>query len=529
MADRSTTDPALPAATAAWRERPTSSHPRSAWGFAAALMAGWLAFLWPTLVNGNAFLLADTSAYMRGADAMISEISGQTTVWSTDRSRFLPSTVPTASPTETSPPNDARPDAPRVVLAGRSIYYGLLLFATASLGGFLAMALLQSLLCLGCATLIVVQLGRSTGRPVNPQSLAMVLIATGLATSVGYFSAYMVPDIFAALAALAVATLVAFGHELPRREKIFWWLLLVAALCFHSANLLIFALFAAVAALLFLISGRIRQFPTALLLAALVLGLLSEMVFSTGVRAVTGQAPIRPPFVAARLIDDGPGRAYLRERCAGSTLLLCEWRDRLPHGSDEILWGTNPGMISFATASPDDKRRLAMEENRFILAVVADRPLDVIQGSLATIAAQAGQWSLGEFNYSAEERAFYKAKLPEPFLAEVGETRAWSERMPVVVPTWSIRIGFAIAVVIALAAIVGQGPKLPTPVRQFIALLLLAILCDIVVTGALSTPHHRYLMRITWILPFAMLGLASLLCFGRRQFVSDVSDAATRE
>ena len=520
MADRSTTDPALPAATARWRKRQTVGPPRPTWRFAAALMAGWLAFLWPTLVNGNAFLLADTSAYMRGADAMVSEISGLTTAWSTDKSQYLPSTPPATSGTEMS----ATTEAPRVVLAGRSVYYGLLLYATAALGGFLAMAVLQSTLCVICATLIIVQFGRSTRRSINPQMLALVLVGTGLATSVGYFSAYMVPDIFAALAALALAALVAFSRELPRREKIFWWLLLVAALGFHSANLLIFALVAAVTALTFLINGRIRQFPAALLLSALILGVLSEIFFSTGVRAITGQAPIRPPFIAARLIDDGPGRAYLRERCAGSTLLLCEWRDRIPRGSDTILWGTSPTMASFTMASSADKRRLAREEHSFILAVIADRPLDVLRGSLATIWAQASQWSLGEFNYSATERAFYKVKLPQPFLADISATRAWKEAMPVAAPTWLIRIGFAIALAMAIAAIVGRGPKLPPPVRQFIVLLLVAIACDIVVTGALSTPHGRYLMRMTWILPFALLGLASVLRFGRRHSPSDVAD-----
>ena len=509
MADRSITDPPPWPVLAAARGGPGDVHSHLKLRFAAALMAGWLAFLWPTLINGNAFLLADTSAYMRGADAMVSEISGQSTAWSTDKSQLLPPTVPAASNAETSPPNDASTDAPRVVLAGRSIYYGLLLFATASLGGFLAMAVLQSALCVTCATLIVVQLGRSTGRPLNPPTLALVLVATGLATSVGYFSAYMVPDIFAALAALALAALVAFRRDLPRREKIFWWLILVAALCFHSANLLIFALVGGVAALSFLISGKIRQFPAGLLLSALVLGVLSELVFSTGVRAVTGQAPIRPPFVAARLIDDGPGRAYLRDRCTGSTLLLCVWRDRLPRGSDEILWGTSTDKVSFATASPADKRRMAAEETRFILAVIADRPLDVISGSLATIATQAGQWSLGEFNYSADERAFYKNKLPEPFLSEIGATRAWQGKMPVVTSTWLIRLGFVISLAAALVVISGRGPKFPPPVRVFIALLLVMIAIDIIVTGALSTPHNRYLMRITWVLPFAIMAVAA--------------------
>ena len=486
--------------------------------FMAALMAGWLVFLWPTLVNGGAFFLADTTAYMRGADALVERVSGRTTSWSDETRKVIVRPTPkvsTASPT----------DAPRVVLAGRSIYYGIILYCLAAIGGFVAMAVFQAAICVAGATLAALRIGEAVGRPMTPTTLGLVLVLTGLGTSVGFFAGYMVPDLFAALGALALASLIAFRGILARWEKWTWWFILAVSLCVHSANLLIFILVAAIVAVALWLAKRPHQFPLMMIGGALVVALAAEFSFAVGVEGAIGQRPVRPPFVAARLIDDGPGRDYLRERCGGSTFLLCEWRDRIPSGSDTILWSDAPGIASFSSASSAEKRRLAKEEIPFIFAVVVDRPFAVVRGSLKTIGKQAAQWSLSEFNTDPAARAWFKRKIPAQELVQIERTAAWSGTMPVGVATWAIRISFTIAFVFAALAIFGRTVGVPGRVRLFLAILIVAIGCDILVTGLLSTPHDRYLVRITWILPFAMLTVftTSLLARLRSPSASSVT------
>ena len=470
---------------------------------AAAMMAGWAAFLWPTMVNDGAFLLPDTTAYMRGADAVVETITGRRTGWSDETARIF---VHQTSPAAIAGTN-VQGDTSRVVLAGRSIYYGIPLYVCVMLGGFVAVAMLQAALCVGCATMVAVRIGLILGRPTTPALLALVLVATGLLTSIGYFAGYMTPDIFAPLGALALAALLAFRGRMSPRESWLWWSVLVAALCVHSANLLIFLLASGLLGIGFLVAKRRREFPLLLVGGAVLIGLVAEFLFALGVETATDQRPVRPPFVAARLIDDGAGRAYLRERCAGSTFLLCEWRDRIPQGSDVILWSEIPGVASFASASSADKRRVAREELPFIVAVFLDRPSEVIRGSLKAVGVQAGQWSLSEFNTDASARAFFERKIPPQLRAEIGRTSAWRETMPVQFSTWAIRISFGVALLLAALATIGWRVIVPDRIRLFLAVLMVVIGCDILVTGVLSTPHDRYLVRISWILPFAILTL----------------------
>ncbi|MFN2473013.1 MAG: hypothetical protein ABR588_03710 [Sphingomicrobium sp.] len=470
-------------------------------------MLGWLSFLWPTIVNGNVFFLSDTTSYMRGADAVSQYLIGRSSEWSTEpieavQNRALHPAVPVRPETDT-----------RVVLAGRSIYYGALLYLTASLGGFVAMAMLQAALCVACAALTARRLSMAAGYPITPFSLAIVLVALGLLTAIGFFAAYMVPDVFAPLGALAVASLVAFRSALSRAERIFWWLVLVAALSFHSANLLIFGLLCISIGLAFVFSGPVRAFPAAALASAFLIGLASELLFSIGIQATTGSTPVRPPFVAARLIDDGAGRGFLRDRCGHSDLLLCQWRDRLPQGSDTILWSRRPGDASFALATPQEKRRLASEQSRFLWAVVRDRPLAVAGGSFKALVKQSGKWSLSEFNYPAADRDWLEQKVPERAMLMLKATAAWHDEMPVNLTEWSNRIAFAIALFASLGIILAPLRAIPSSVRWFLGILAGAIFCNAFVAGTLSTPHDRYLMRITWVLPLAVLALVRPLLF----------------
>ena len=77
----------------------------------------------------------------------------------------------------------------------------------------------------------------------------------------------------------------------------------------------------------------------------LAVGVAGEAAFSAAVARVTGFAPVRPPFLSARLVEDGPGLDYLRAHCAGggASFALCRYRDRLPLASDIFLWSGAPG------------------------------------------------------------------------------------------------------------------------------------------------------------------------------------------
>src|SRR5271157_5338698 len=100
--------------------------------------------IWPALTNRQPFFFADTTAYVRGADLAISKTLGSrfATDWAKDQRRIIEpqTTVPTSES-----PADKQKSARRVVLAGRSIVYGALLYFGEVLGGMWFSIILQSL------------------------------------------------------------------------------------------------------------------------------------------------------------------------------------------------------------------------------------------------------------------------------------------------------------------------------------------------------------------------------------------------
>ena len=75
---------------------------------------------------------------------------------------------------------------------------------------------------------------------------------------------------------------------------------------FHSATLLI------IIAILTVATIFRRHFVLRPIVAATLLAILGELLFSAGVRHAINVPPLRPPFLTARLLDDGPGRSLPR-------------------------------------------------------------------------------------------------------------------------------------------------------------------------------------------------------------------------
>ena len=101
----------------------------------AAVLIVTAILLWPAYVNGEPFYMPDTSSYLRGADAAIHRLTGESSVWTQEYLRRYPS-----GPGKSEVAASAAP----VVLAGRSIYYGSALYAAQWFGNFWAVAVLQA-------------------------------------------------------------------------------------------------------------------------------------------------------------------------------------------------------------------------------------------------------------------------------------------------------------------------------------------------------------------------------------------------
>lgn len=474
----------------------------------AAVIVVALALLWPAFVNGEPFYMPDTPSYIRGADGAIHELTGVNSVWSGElQKRFAAPATADPTPAQSTAPRAQTPAEPEVVLQGRSIYYGAFLYLAQLPGNFWAMALFQALLCAVAIIMTISQLRRALGRKTRPMTAVTAGLALAILTPVGYFAGYLMPDVLGGLALLAAGHLVIFWKGFTQLSRAFWFLLLAFAVMSHTANILLIAGLAAISAV-----GMARRMPVSRQgLAAVGVGLfmavLGQFVFAWGVRHATGAAPVRPPFLAARIIEDGPGYDYLREHCPEARLIYCRVLGFRIRESDSLLWSADRREGIFQALPPNEQREAAEQQNGFVLAVIKEHPMEILASSAGAFFQQLGYFKLESFNYTGLNNLYFRNKLPDPFLERAQQSKAYQNRMPVTFIEWAT----VVSVLAALAAIAWTVRKMLrrekrlNAVAAFLLLLVAGILINAGICGAFSTPRGRYQMRLIWVLPLAAM------------------------
>jgi hypothetical protein len=330
------------------------------------LMIVVVALCWPSFINGEPFLFPDTLNYLRSVNRMAQQVTGYTSEWLA---------YPISDPSV--------PAGERIIMLGRSPYYGALLFVSQFLtSSFWPAIVVQATLAAVCILLTLKRFGSQTAHRLNAVSIGARALIVAIVTPFAFFASYLMPDIFAGLAVLATVHLSIFWPQLGRWERLFWAAILLAGLLVHSANLLIIGGLLALCLLVRLIGLPLSLRGLALVLTVLAAATLNEIAFPKAVEAATGTKPIRPPFLTARITADGPGTEYLVKSCPESGFLLCKYQALLPLDSDVFLWGQAPQPGVFSKISPRERSMLAAEQNRFVIAVFRDRPLDLIGSSL---------------------------------------------------------------------------------------------------------------------------------------------------
>lgn len=455
---------------------------------------------WPLLLNGGPFLLSDTTSYIRGADAAFYKATGRSTDW-TDQYQGRSLVPGVHEATDALPRRTERP----ITLAGRSIYYGAFLYLSDRVAGLRLAATLQALFAATCLYLTFIRFRRGQS---NGVFLAFVG-ALAIVSPVAYFSSYLEPDIFTGTAVLAAAHLVTRLPKLPRQMVVFWFAVLCAGTLFHSSNILILAL----ALIVMLVVQHRTKLVSAtglmLLAASIIVGIAGEATFGLAVKLSTGDAPVRPPFLMARLIASGPGRDYLEETCPQSGFALCRHLDSLSGYSDDFLWSDRSANGVFSVVSNDERRAIAKEENRFVLDTFVDHPLMVFECSLLSVRDQWLKWGLSEFNLNKKQVQQFHEKLPKRIFNQQISTLAFQGAMPVRLVEL---IAFPVSMIsLWIIAVATFRREVFSNTVIFIATLFIGIAADVAVCGAISTPHDRYSMRIFWLLPFAALILSPIV------------------
>jgi hypothetical protein len=219
-------------------------------------------------------------------------------------------------------------------------------------------------------------------------------------------------------------------------------------------------------------------------------------------------APFSNIFSLARVIYDGPGMRTLKRDCPQTHWRLCDYINQFPANADLFLWQTDGPMAHAGGA-----KLVSVEANAIMLATLRTEPLAELQAVLDNTTRQLGRFATGdELDPWPDSVTPWIVQDFPRFEVDTYLTARQTNNM-LRVPAWLIALHRATA----LIGVGVCGALLPFTLRHrprvgaFLALVLLAVPINALITGGLSGPHDRYQTRVMWLPPLlAALAIPAL-------------------
>ena len=339
-------------------------------------------------------------------------------------------------------------------------------------------------------------------------------------TSVGVFSALLMPDILAPALILGAALLFVYGPALAAADTAFLFATMAFAALSHATHLaLLVAAVGWMAATMLLVPAfRDRWRVPVVCLAALLVGVAGYAAFNKALEHATGHKTIVLPHLTASLIWKGPGYAYLLANCPQVDLVICNALPSLPQYPEAFI-GADPKHGVFASADLATQIRMSDEQSRFALAVVKSDPAGVALAMLRGGIQQALDFPVVSLKVSDEGHKVYAEIFPPDIFAKF--TASTLAVHPVVMDVVSALNYAATFVSLATLAYLALTPGgVPADRRRglwtFNLTVVFLVLCNAVICGGINVPVDRYQSRVVWLLPLlAAAGVASRLALRR--------------
>lgn len=445
--------------------------------------------IWPALCNGVPFFMADTTNYFRSFDALVYSITQYQTMWS---DVIQHTSVDHTQPVSTFHKN---------IILGRSVYFGALLYPAAFTGMIFIPVIFNALL----SGAVIIGITRHFSDPAKDRKrfILFILAAIGIAliTPLPYFVSFLMPDIYSGLAILAAVTLFWGWNQETTCWRLFWIAIMILAAVTHSSNILILLSIASVCTVILILQRKqMAIWPIILMVIASITGLASEACFNSALKWQTQKNAIRPPFLSARVIADGPGAAYLKTTCPDNGFALCSNFNNLkkePYNSDILLWNHDPRKGFFISATSQQQVAISEEQFDFVIAVTKQYPLWVLQTAFGNFADQLTKVGLEDFHglsYKMQPASHHK--IPEPLYTRILNSATERGEMSAAFNAALIAPITLLSLIVLLWAVATQ-PRLRTP----IIIAASGVTINAMVCGILSGPHERYQDRVIWVIP----------------------------
>jgi len=362
--------------------------------------------------------------------------------------------------------------------------------------------------------LIVVLTLALTLRAVLPQSShGLLLSIVGLLTltsSLPWYTALIMPDIFAAVTILAVYLAVMERDTLAPR--VYWLVLLllcvVQSVHYTHIALTIGLLLAYAFGSVFLPVIRARALmPVAITTSLALLAIYSVNYLQRGELVL---APYRPIYLLGRLFEYGTAQEYLRATCPTPRYILCDHLDQLPATNNQFIWGNQGNKLLESLGGPEAYRA---EASRLVSDIVWNAPLKHARLAWQATIAQFFDFATGmELKSYGPDKFIYRV-IAEFFpneLASYSTSRQYTGRIDIrLLNSIDVPIGY---VSLALgAALLIAAARRETRLFVFLCTIAAGLIGNAFLCGALSEVAQRYQSRVIWLAPFGVgVGLLRL-------------------
>lgn len=456
------------------------------------------ACLFMALINNGALYYFDTAGYLE---------QGQSTLGSIGLFTNAPSGVEAGSGGGGGG-DSAVPDG--VVVGSRSAIYSAILTLLHFTVGINAMVLVQV-----AALILAVWLASRVaarqfehGRSVAATTAIPILFAAF--GSMPFYTAYLMPDIFAPILILVAATLAIFSRDMTRFEILIALILGVTAVVSHPSHLMIAAFLIPVAAIASLTMARARWWLAPLLVTLIALGGLAERaIFASAVKVVQSSEVIYQPFLTARTIADGPGLAVLEANCPNDEIPTCVLYEALQQSDDpwrmtasHIMFERDPKLGSYKLLPLDDQRRVAEDQIPFFLRVLRERPLALTGAFLRNTLDQANLFSI-QYTIPTTQTLENVHKITDIAPASFEQARLLDQRSGLAWLTVVHGAVYAVSALLVVVIVVLPQKAPPLALRGFAMVILIGVLINAFVCGGVSQPSDRYGARVAFLLPIA--------------------------
>lgn len=457
----------------------------------------------PAVINGFPFVFFDTRGYFNAGEAVIDLAFGS----SADEI-----SVSILDETEASVEFNIDEQKPTKISMSRSPFYGVVLYLSWKINPILAV-FLQSLIVAVFAWLVCLRVC------VKLQFMAYGIsaIVCVLVTPLPYFAGYAMPDVFAGLVPISFFLLCYNDARFGWKTMGFVWIVLAAAVAFHSTLILLSSgLIVAIAILAIWPALRpsLRGWLGAS--SAFVTGVAGVFAFAYVAFLVFGNWPANAPFLTARGIEDGPVAELIAEGCGDTGFAICGAAPLSNTDSQHFLWGKDG---FYQTADTETKLRLSQEDFAVFLSAAKEKPIEQITASLGNFVEQFSMIGLYEF-YTAE-RVFAESApnyLSTTNLQKFGDSLAVNNVYPFELISLfvyaSVLLSFLLLVYAMYRGVLSKNTLV------LVIVVFVALIGNALIGGVLSDPHHRYQARIIWLLPFLATLISVQTYISKRWLVS---------